>query len=135
MLLIDFRNLKESLIGMIPLIFGILWLLIIMSLFKVKLNFMNLIVLPTVFGTGVDNGVHIYHRYKETKNILLAVQKTGTANLVMSATVALGWASLFFAQYEGLKTMGFVGVVGILTTFFAAITIMPAIILITDKNK
>ncbi|MBN2545400.1 MAG: MMPL family transporter [Spirochaetes bacterium] len=135
MLLIDFRNLKESVIAMIPLIFGVLWLLIIMSFFKVRFNFMNIIVLPTVLGTGVDNGVHIYHRYKETKNIFKALQNTGIANFAMSLTVALGWSSLFFAQYIGLRTMAFVGVAGILATFIASITVMPAIILIFDKKN
>jgi|GEM_PF-6685450 len=136
LLLLDFKNFKDSLIAMIPLVFGVLWLVEIMSLFNIKFNFMNIIVLPTVLGTGVDNGVHIYHRYKESKNIFDAVLKTGIANLGMSLTVALGWSALFFAHYVGLKTMAFVGVAGILMTFVASITIMPAVILLFEgKGK
>ena len=135
LLLIDFKNLKDSLIAMIPLIFGLLWLFEIMSLFHVKFNFMNIVVLPTVLGTGVDNGVHIYHRYKETGSIFDALKRTGFANFGMSLTVALGWSALFFAHYQGLRTMAFVGVVGILLTFVASVTIMPAMILILDQKS
>ena len=133
-LLIDFKSFKDSLIAMIPLIFGILWLVEIMSLFGIKFNFMNIVVLPTVLGTGVDNGVHIYHRYKDCGSIFEAVRKTGIANLGMSLTVAIGWSALFFAHYEGLKTMAFVGVIGILMTFIASVTIMPAVILLSGKK-
>ena len=135
LLLIDFKNVKDSLIAMVPLIFGLLWLVQIMSIFNIKFNFMNIVVLPTVLGTGVDNGVHIFHRYKESGNIFKAIYKTGIANLGMSLTVALGWSALFMAHYEGLKTMAFVGVVGILMTFIASVTIMPAIIILFEKEK
>ena len=135
LLLIDFKNVKDSFIAMIPIIFGVLWLIEIMSIFDVKFNFMNIVVLPSVLGTGVDNGIHIYHRYRECKNILFALKKTGLANLGMSLTVALGWSALFFAHYEGLKTMAFVGVVGIIMTFIASVTIMPAVILLVDRKK
>ena len=95
---------------------------------------MNIVVLPSVLGTGVDNGVHIYHRYKDCGSIFEAVRKTGIANLGMSLTVAIGWSALFFAHYEGLKTMAFVGVIGILMTFIASVTIMPAVILLSGKK-
>lgn len=135
LLLIDFKNIKDSLIAMVPLIFGVIWLLEIMSFFHIKFNFMNIIVLPVILGTGVDNGVHIYHRYKDTRDILTAIYNTGKANFAMSLTVALGWSALFAAKYQGLKTMAIVGVIGIMMTFIASVTIMPAIILLIDKTK
>ncbi len=135
LLLIDFKKIKDSLIAMIPIVLGTIWLIEIMSIFGIKFNFMNIIVLPTVLGTGVDNGVHILHRYRETKDIYKTIRKTGIANFGMSITVALGWSALFFAHYEGLKTMAFIGVVGIILTFIASVTIMPAVIILFEKRK
>jgi len=90
--------------------------------------------LPIVLGTGVDNGVHIFHRYRETGNIWTAVQKTGSAAFAMSFTVALGWSVLFVAKYNGLKTMASIAVIGILMTYLAAITIMPAMTYLFDQK-
>jgi predicted RND superfamily exporter protein len=135
LLLMDFQNLKDASIAMIPILVGTLWLIQIMSALGIKFNFMNIVVLPSVLGTGVDNGVHIFHRYRESKNIFTALSKTGIANFGMSLTVALGWSALFFAHYEGLKTMAFVGVTGILLTFLASITIMPVAVLLLDRKK
>ncbi len=135
LLLIDFQKIRDSLIVMIPIVFGLLWLVEIMSVFGIKFNFMNIVVLPTVLGTGVDNGVHIFHRYRETKDIYFTIKNTGIATMGMSLTVALGWSALFFAHYEGLKTMAFVGVVGIIMTYIASVTLMPSIIILLDRKK
>ncbi len=135
LLLVDFRNLKDSLLVMIPIVFGILWLLGIMGLFGLRFNFMNMVVLPIVLGTGVDNGVHIFHRYRETGNIWMAVRKTGSAAFAMSFTVALGWSVLFAAKYNGLKTMACIAVIGIMMTYIASITLMPALTYLLDNKK
>lgn len=135
LVLIDLKSLKESIITLIPLILGIIWLIEIMGLFGIKFNFMNIIVLQTVLGAGVGNGVYLYHRYKSSDNLVDALKHTGYANLGMSLAIALGWASLLAARYEGLKTMGMIGSIGIITTFIASMTIMPAIIFLTERNK
>lgn len=132
MLLLDFKNIWDSIICMLPLIFSFIWLLIIMGLLKIKFNFMNIIVLPTILGTGIDNSIHLYHRYKESSNIFYSLKSTGKANFVMSVTVAVGWSSLFFASYEGLKTMALLGSIGIILTFIATIIVIPSIIFLYD---
>ncbi|MFQ5769237.1 MAG: RND family transporter, partial [bacterium] len=62
---IDFRNLKSVIFVLTPLVLGILWMGVVMFLFDMKFNLFNIVVIPSVIGIGVDNGVHIYHRYKE----------------------------------------------------------------------
>ena len=137
MVFIDLKKLKDSLLILIPLLFGLLWLLGIMAFFDLRFNYTNVIVLLIVIGAGVDNGVHIYHRYidKGRKDIWQAVQYAGYAALAMSLTVAMGWSALFFASYRGLNTMASVGVIGITSTFIAATTLLPAITYLLNKNK
>ena len=43
---INFRSLKWAALALIPLLVGVLWMLLLMELFKVSLNFYNLVVLP-----------------------------------------------------------------------------------------
>ena len=74
-----------------PVIFGLIWLLGIMILCGQKFNFMNIIIVPTVMGTGVVNGINIYHRFKESGNLFNALKHTGFANLGKTLTEALGW--------------------------------------------
>ena len=63
--LLDFRSFKAAAMVLSPLAVGVLWMGLAMDLTAMKFNLFNIIVIPSVIGIGVDNGVHIYHRYRE----------------------------------------------------------------------
>ena len=63
--LIDFKRLRPALLVMFPLLCGGIWMCGVMYVFGMKLNFYNMVALPTIIGMGIDNGVHLYHRYRE----------------------------------------------------------------------
>ncbi|NBR83865.1 MAG: hypothetical protein EBT52_09080, partial [Flavobacteriia bacterium] len=62
---LNFTTLRWTLLALLPLIIGVLWMLLLVELFGAALNFYNLIVLPAVLGIGNDAGVHLVHRYRE----------------------------------------------------------------------
>ena len=62
LLFLDMRNIKYSISAMTPLIFGIIWMMGIMNILGLKLNMMNIMVLPLIIGIGIDDGIHIMHR-------------------------------------------------------------------------
>ncbi|HEX9659317.1 MAG TPA: MMPL family transporter, partial [Rhodothermales bacterium] len=74
-----FRSLKWGTLAMLPLVVGILWMLGIMEIFDISLNFYNLVVLPAILGIGNDCGVHMVHRYREEGpgNLLLVLRSSG----------------------------------------------------------
>ncbi|MGF1671364.1 MAG: RND family transporter, partial [Balneolaceae bacterium] len=52
----SFGSIRWTLIALMPLIIGLIWLFGIMLVFGLKFNFYNLVVLPAILGIGVDNG-------------------------------------------------------------------------------
>ncbi|RLC55378.1 MAG: multidrug RND transporter, partial [Candidatus Cloacimonadota bacterium] len=86
LLLFDFRNIKLALIAMIPLVIGAIWMIGIMQLFGLRLTLLNVMGLPLILGIGVDDGVHILHRYSVEKkgNISRVFTSTGRAVLITS---------------------------------------------------
>ena len=65
LMMLNFGNFKWALLATTPLVVGMLWMMLLMEVFGIKLNFYNLIVLPAVLGIGNDAGVHIVHRFRE----------------------------------------------------------------------
>jgi hypothetical protein len=61
MLLIDFKNFRYAIFGMIPLTFGVIWMIGTMQLLGLQFNMMNMSVMTLVLGIGIDDGVHIHH--------------------------------------------------------------------------
>lgn len=137
LMIISFRSLRWALIGMLPLVVGLLWLFGIMIMTGMMFNFYNLVVLPAILGIGEDNGVHLAHRYRdEGENSMWNVlSSTGQHITIGSLTTMLGFSGLLFTNHPGLQSLGEMAVIGIGMTLVAALTFLPALIqLLEDKN-
>lgn len=125
-----FRSVKWTLLAALPLLVGIVWMLAIMTLVGLKLNFYNLIVLPAVLGIGNDTGIHVVYRYlEEGKGSLLTVlRSTGEHVAVGALTTMVGFAWWMFSYHPGLNTIGELAVIGIGAVLVAALAFLPAVL-------
>jgi predicted RND superfamily exporter protein len=138
-LLLDLRKISAVFYVLLPLIVGIIWILGIMRIFKVPFTYFNIAIVPTLIGIGIDDGIHLYHRFKEEKytNLLGVIKTTGMAMFFTSFTTAIGFGSLIFAKFKGLRSIGWLALIGITTTFVVTVTVLPALlqIIFDKKNK
>jgi len=136
-ILVSFGNLRWSLIALIPLIIGLLWLFGIMLIFGLKFNFYNLVVLPAVLGIGCDNGVHLAHRFRDEgrKNMWEVLSSTGQHITIGSLTTMMGFSGLLFTTHPGLQSIGIMAVVGIGMTLFIALTFLPSMVQWLEDKK
>lgn len=137
LLLFDLRNLKSTFIVLIPLLVGISWMAGVMWLTGMKLNFYNMVVLPSIIGIGIDDGVHIYLRYREENKTSLKKVFFSTAKVisVTSVTTAVGFASLTLAHHKGLSSMGYLAVIGIASTLLTSAFFLTAILQFFENRR
>lgn len=130
LMLFSFKSLRWSIIAVLPLTVGLLFLFGIMMLFGLQFNFYNMVVLPAILGIGADSGVHLAHRYRdEGKNSMWAVlSSTGQHISMGSLTTMLGFGGLIFTNHPGLQSIGIMASVGIGMTLFTSLTFLPALI-------
>ena len=130
LLLIDFRSPLYSLMAMLPLACGVLWMVGLMKLTGQQLTVMNVMGLPMIVGIGIDDGVHIVHRWRhEGKRKLNTVfSSTGKAILLTSLTTMLAFGSLIFSIWRGFGHLGAALFLGVGTCFFTTVLILPGII-------
>lgn len=129
-MLFTFRSIKWSVIAMLPLMVGLLFLFGIMILTGFQFNFYNLVVLPAILGIGEDSGVHLAYRYREEgKGRLSVVMKSTGQHITMgSLTTMLGFAGLLFTAHPGLQSLGIMAVLGIGMTLVTSLTFLPALL-------
>lgn len=134
--LADFRSLRSALLVMFPLICGTVWMCGTLYLQDVKLNFYNMVALPTIIGMGIDNGVHLYHRYREEGpgSMPLVLKSTGGAMFVSMLTTMVGFFGLMTAQHPGLNSIGSLALIGLLTCFITAVFVLPALLEVLDGH-
>ncbi len=129
-MLFTFRSFRWSLIAMLPLLIGLLWLFGTMLIFGLQFNFYNLVVLPAILGIGEDSGVHLAHRYREEGKDSMwdVLSSTGQHITMGSLTTMLGFSGLIFTNHPGLQSLGIMAVIGIGMTLLTSITFLPALI-------
>jgi uncharacterized protein len=137
LLLLDFRSVKYTVMALIPLGVGAVWMLGLMYLFGMKLNMNNFMALPIIIGIGIDDGVHILHRYViEGKHSISKVTKfTGKAILLTSLTTMISFGSIGMASHRGLASMGIVLVLGVGSCFVCSAFLLPALISLRDMFR
>lgn len=120
-----------------PLILGLGFTMGMMALCEIKLNFFNLLALPTLIGMGVDDGVHMHHRYRELGRYSAAyiVKTTGRAASLTTLTTSIGFASLMLADHRGLNSLGLLSVLGMCAALFATLVILPALFNWWDRRN
>jgi hypothetical protein len=130
LMLVNFRSLTWAALATVPLAVGLLWMLLLMELFGLKLNFYNLVVLPAMLGIGNDDGVHFVHRFREEGrgSIWRVLRSTGEHMLMATLTTMIGFAGLLLSFHPGLFSIGRLAVVGLSATTVAALVFLPALL-------
>jgi hypothetical protein len=137
LMMINFGSIRWAGLALIPLVVGVLWMLLVLELVALKLNFYNLVVLPAVLGIGNDAGVHLVHRYREegVGSIRRVLRSTGEHVTMGSLTTMIGFGGLLLSFHPGLRSIGELAVVGIGMTLLAALLFLPALLQwIEDQN-
>lgn len=122
----------RALFAATPLILGYVWMLGGMRLLQIEFNFINITISPLLIGIGVDNGIHILHRYTEERAIdpERAIERSGrmtaVAVIVTSLTTMLVFGSLLLARTPGLRFLGVSALLGIGFTLLFSLLFLPA---------
>ena len=134
-LLIDLRSLVDTFLVLTPLLAALAWVTGFMYVFDIKLNLYNMVAFPTIIGMGIDNGVHIFHRYRETGpgSLRLVLRTTGMALLATSLTTMVGFSGLVPAIHPALSSIGVLSLVGLGSCFIASVTLLPALLQIRER--
>jgi predicted exporter len=140
LLWLDFRTVRHTLLSLTPLLVGIIWMLAAMGGLGIPLNFMNIFVTTMIIGIGVDYGLHILHRYREERDhgeaeLRRGLVETGNAIVVAALSTVCGFGSLAFSHYPGLRSIGYVAILGAISTALVAITLLPAFLAWTRSRR
>ena len=130
LMLLNFRSLRWAGLALVPLVVGVLWMLLVMAVFGVKLSFYNMVVLPAILGIGNDAGVHMVHRYREEgrRSLWTVLRSTGEHVTMGTLTTAIGFGGLLLSFHPGLNTIGTLAAIGLGTTLLAAVVFLPGLL-------
>ncbi len=128
-LVADLRSIRLSVITFLPLFTGLVLTGALMSVFNVKLNFINIVMLPSIVGIMIDHCIYLIHHildYSKGSSIK-SLQETGSAIILSALTSFAGYVSLNIAHHEGVRSIASVVGLGIITCTLCALFMLPAL--------
>ncbi len=145
MFLVLFKNIKLSLIGVVPNFIAAFFILGIIGLLGIPLDMMTITIAAITIGIAVDNSIHYIYRFKEEFNktnnyedtLKLCHSTVGIAILNTSITIVFGFSILVFSNFIPTIYFGVFTGIAMLLAMISVLTLLPSLILITKpfSNK
>jgi len=137
MFIILFRNIKLSLIGVVPNFIAAFFILGIIGLATIPLDMMTITIAAITIGIAVDNSIHYIYRFKEEFSKIKDYNKTlkkchstvGIAILNTSITIVFGFSILVLSKFIPTIYFGVFTGLAMLLAMISVLTLLPALIL------
>mgnify|MGYP001217000216 CR=1 FL=1 len=138
MFFILFKNIKLSLIGVVPNFIAAFFILGIIGLLGIPLDMMTITIAAITIGIAVDNSIHYIYRFKEEFNKIKDYKKTltlchstvGTAILNTSITIVFGFSILVLSNFIPTIYFGIFTGIAMLLAMISVLTLLPSLILV-----
>ena len=137
MFLILFRNIKLSLIGVVPNFIAAFFILGIIGLAGIPLDMMTITIAAITIGIAVDNSIHYIYRFKEEflkvkdykKTLKLCHSTVGIAILNTSITIVFGFSILVMSNFIPTIYFGIFTGIAMLLAMISVLTLLPTLLL------
>ena len=138
MFMVLFRNIKLSLIGVVPNFIAAFFILGIIGLLGIPLDMMTITIAAITIGIAVDNSIHYIYRFKEeflkhkdyNKTLKICHSTVGVAILNTSITIVFGFSILVFSKFIPTIYFGVFTGIAMLLAMISVLTLLPSLILI-----
>jgi len=132
---IMFRSVVMGMFCCVPLFFSLFLNFGFMGLTKIPLNVETMATSSVAIGVGIDFAIHYVHRFQKicfaindySRAVILSLKSSGVAIFLNMLTVATGFSVLMFSGFLGVKYLGLLIALTMLTSAFATITLLPVI--------
>jgi predicted RND superfamily exporter protein len=106
-------------------------------LFDIKLTFYNILALPFLIGISIDGSLFLWQRYwEEGTGSLMFVCARGLRTVIISYLIPIvAFLSVCFSSHPGLKSLGVVTVIGIVSIVLTHIAIFPIVASFVDNRR
>ena len=138
MFVILFRNIKLSIIGVVPNFIAAFFILGIIGLLGIPLDMMTITIAAITIGIAVDNSIHYIYRFKEEfnhnndylKTLVLCHSTVGRAILNTSITIVFGFSILVLSKFIPTIYFGIFTGLAMLLAMISVLTLLPSLILL-----
>ena len=133
-----FKNIKLSLIGVVPNFIAALFILGIIGILGIPLDMMTITIAAITIGIAVDNSIHYIYRFREefkknknyNETLKTCHSTVGVAILNTSITIVFGFSILILSKFIPTIYFGIFTALAMLLAMISVLTLLPSLLLV-----
>jgi predicted RND superfamily exporter protein len=128
--LLSVGHVRDGLIALAPVVLATGLTLATVVLIDGKINLINMAAIPIILAVGVDGGIHFMVRFRESQSRDPAetIREVGPGIWGSAATTILGFGSIAYSVTPGMASMGYLVVIGTVTSLVTSLFFLPGIL-------
>ncbi|MDI3542181.1 MAG: uncharacterized protein PWQ62_1095 [Candidatus Methanomethylophilaceae archaeon] len=141
-LMLMYRDFVDMLIGIICLVFAIIWAFGAAVVFNIGTSVISIAVPVLLLGLGIDYALHLVFRYRDERGEGMGTEEScktsigsvGEALILATITTVIAFLSNSFSSMKIINDFGLLSAVGIICNFIIMILMIPSVQVIRDRR-
>ena len=142
-LVAGFGGLRHSVLTLVALILGTVWTVGFTTMTVGYLNILSIAFGSILMGLGINYGIYYAARYLQlcetsestAEALVKAAASVGPSITIGSLTAACSFFTMAFTDFKGVSQLGIIAGGGIMLCWLAAMTVLPALIMLFDAHS
>lgn len=135
-LLLVLRSFVDTILVFIPLAMTAMMTFATSVMIDLPLNMANVVVVPLIFGLGVDNGIHIVQRFHESPDIRDLFKSSTPRAVFLSTLTTLGtFGALSFSGHQGIYSIGVLLTFALSSLMVLTLVSLPALLSLFSTTR
>jgi uncharacterized protein len=135
LILIDLRGWFATLLTLLPLMVGMIWMVGTLAICNIAFNPANIMVLPLMVGIGVAYGIYVVQRYRQDGEAAFYGKSTGRAVILSGLTTVAAFGSLLIGSHQGIRSLGLVMTIGVVACLVASLVLLPSLLEVARRRQ
>lgn len=128
-LLVYYNRLSRAFFTALPSVFAACWFLAALNAFDVQISAYSALTFPILIGASVDGSLQFFSAYyeKQTGTALTILRDKFFTIFLSQMAAFIGTYGMLVSSHPGLRSMGYVSLIGLICIFISQFTIFPLI--------
>ena len=128
-LVVFLRRALTPIFVLIPLALTALFTIAVAVLIDMPLNMANILVIPLIFGLGVDNGIHVVERFRRGGAVAELMRSSTPRAVVLSTLTTIGtFAALALSPHQGTASIGYLLTLAVSLLLVCTLFVLPLLL-------
>ena len=135
-LVLSLRSIRDSFLVLLPITLAALMTTATGVVIDMPFNMTNVVVIPLIMWLGIDNGIHVFMRFRSGESLEeMMTSSTPRAVLLSALTTLAAFGSLAVSGHPGMHSIGVLLAFAVIYLVLCTLVVLPAMLALFERRS